>query len=232
MNPYERVIVGTDGSDSARVAVEHAAWLAGTIGADLLVSHAYRELPEERGAGRSVGASLLRDALADLRTGATPQPILREGDAAETLLQLAGEAGPALVVVGNRGLGRRRVVLGNVPGNVAHRAPGDVLIAHTTGGGRPPPYHRFLLASDRSPTAERAVATGRALAEATGAEASELHVTETDPVTGILAAAEEADADVVVVGNRGMTGARRFVASVPSKVARRAPCHVLLVKTT
>jgi len=229
--PYERIVVGTDGSDSARLAVEHAAWLAGTIGAELLVSHAYREIPQERGAAKHVGASLLRDALGELTTGATPTPVLREGDAAETLLTLAGEDGHTLVVVGNRGLGRRRVVLGNVPGKVAHRSPCDVLIAHTTGSLRPPGYRRMLLATDRSPTAERAVAAGRALAEVTDAEASELHVTETDPATGILAAAEEDDADVIVLGNRGMTGARRFLTSVPSKVARRAPCHVLLVKT-
>lgn len=231
MRPYERVVVGTDGSDSARLAVEHAAWLAGTIGAELLVSHSYKEIPEERGAAKQVGASLLRDALAGLPGGATPKPVLQEGDAAETLLALAAEDGPTLTVVGNRGLGRRRVVLGNVPGKVAHRAPGDVLIAQTTGTPRHLPYRRFVLATDRSPTAERAVAAGRALAEATGAEASELHVTDTEPVTGILAAAEEDDADVIVVGNRGLTGARRFVASVPSKVARRAACHVLLVKT-
>jgi nucleotide-binding universal stress UspA family protein len=227
--PYERIVVGTDGSDSARLAVEHAAWLAGAIGAELLVSHSYQEIPQERGAAKHVGASLLRDALAGLTP--TPTPVLREGDAAETLLELAAEDGPTLVVVGNRGLGRRRVVLGNVPGKVAHRSPCDVLIAHTTGSPRPLAYRRMLLATDRSPTAERAVAAGRALAEATDAEASELHITETDPATGILAAAEEDDADVIVLGNRGMTGARRFLTSVPSKVARRAPCHVLLVKT-
>jgi nucleotide-binding universal stress UspA family protein len=230
MSTYRRIVVGTDGSDSARRAVEHAAWLADRTGAELVLSHTYRELPEEQGAGRSVGASLLRDASAGLAVA--PTPMLRVGDAAETLLELAAEDGPSLLVVGNRGLGRRRVVLGNVPGKVAHRAPGDVLIAHTVDAGRPPPYSHLILATDGSATAAAAVAAGRALAEAVGAETSELHVREEDPAEGIIRAAQERGADVIVVGNRGMTGARRFLASVPSKVARGAPCHVLLVKTT
>jgi len=57
-------------------------------------------------------------------------------------------------------------------------------------------------------------------------------VTGEDPAAGIVRAAAERAVDLVVVGNKGLTGARRFLTSVPSKVARRAPCHVLLVKTT
>ncbi len=230
MSPYRRIVVGTDGSDSARRAVEHAAWLAERTGAELLLSHSYRDLPEERGAGRSVGASLLRDASAGLAV--SPTPVLREGDPAEVLLELAAEEGPSLLVVGNRGLGRRRVVLGNVPGKVAYRTPGDMLIAHTLGSDRPPPYRRLLLATDGSATAGAAVRAGAALGEAIDAETFELRVTDGDPSEGIIRAAGERDVDVIVVGNRGMTGTRRFLSSVPSKVARGAPCHVLLVKTT
>jgi nucleotide-binding universal stress UspA family protein len=126
----------------------------------------------------------------------------------------------------------RRIMMGTVPGRVAQRAPCDVLIAHTTEEEPEAPYRRVLLATDRSPTAERAVAAGRALAEAVAAEAEEIHITGGDPAEGILRAAEERSANLVVVGNVGLTGARRFLASVPSRVARRSPCHVLLVKTT
>jgi nucleotide-binding universal stress UspA family protein len=42
--------------------------------------------------------------------------------------------------------------------------------------------------------------------------------------------AEECDADVLVVGNKGMH--RRVLGSVPNTVAHRAPCSVLVVKTT
>jgi nucleotide-binding universal stress UspA family protein len=115
---------------------------------------------------------------------------------------------------------------------VAQRSACDVLVAHTRGEVRQGPYRRILLATDRSPTAERAVAAGRGLADDLGAERREIHVTGEDPADGILRIAAEWSADLVVVGNRGLTGARRFLASVPSRVARRAPCHVLLVKTT
>lgn len=48
----------------------------------------------------------------------------------------------------------------------------------------------------------------------------------------ILATAEEVGADLVVVGNRGMTGKARFVlGSVPNKVAHRCHCSVLIVNT-
>ena len=227
---YRRIVVGTDGSDSANRAVSHAGWLAATLGADLYVSHAYAEPPEERGAARHVGASLLRDACGRV-DGVRPSPILREGDPVDVLLELAGEEPESLIVVGNRGVGRRRVVLGAVPGKVAHRAPSDVLIAHTTGGVAERGYRRALLATDGSPTAERAVAAGRALAKALGAEAHEVRIDTGDPAEGIVREAQESGSDLVVLGNRGMQGARRFIGSVPSKVARRVGSHVLLVKT-
>jgi nucleotide-binding universal stress UspA family protein len=42
--------------------------------------------------------------------------------------------------------------------------------------------------------------------------------------------AEECGADVLVVGNKGMH--RRVLGSVPNTVAHKAPCSVLVVKTT
>ena len=45
--------------------------------------------------------------------------------------------------------------------------------------------------------------------------------------------AEEKNADLIVVGNRGMTGASRFVlGSVPNKVSHHAPCSVMIVRTS
>ena len=56
---------------------------------------------------------------------------------------------------------------------------------------------------------------------------------EGDPADAILDVAEERDADLIVVGNKGMTGARRFLlGSVPNKVSHHAPCSVLIVRTT
>jgi len=49
----------------------------------------------------------------------------------------------------------------------------------------------------------------------------------------ILDVAEEQQADLIVIGNKGMTGAERFLlGSVPNKVSHHAPCSVLIVRTT
>jgi nucleotide-binding universal stress UspA family protein len=56
---------------------------------------------------------------------------------------------------------------------------------------------------------------------------------EGDPADAILDVAEERHADLIVVGNKGMTGARRFLlGSVPNKVSHHAPCSVMIVRTT
>src|SRR4051812_14654937 len=51
-----------------------------------------------------------------------------------------------------------------------------------------------------------------------------------DPGDVLVRLAEECEADVLVVGNKGMQ--RRVLGSVPNTVAHKAPCSVLVVKTT
>ncbi|MFL5883439.1 MAG: universal stress protein [Thermoleophilaceae bacterium] len=54
-----------------------------------------------------------------------------------------------------------------------------------------------------------------------------------DPADAILDVAEEKNADLIVVGNKGMTGAKRFLlGSVPNKVSHHAPCSVMIIRTT
>jgi nucleotide-binding universal stress UspA family protein len=61
----------------------------------------------------------------------------------------------------------------------------------------------------------------------------EIHARQGDPADAILDVAEEKSADLIVVGNKGMTGARRFLlGSVPNKVSHHAPCSVLIIRTT
>jgi nucleotide-binding universal stress UspA family protein len=61
----------------------------------------------------------------------------------------------------------------------------------------------------------------------------ETHAREGDPADAILDVAEEEDADLIVVGNKGMAGARRFLlGSVPNKVSHHAPCSVMIIRTT
>ena len=56
---------------------------------------------------------------------------------------------------------------------------------------------------------------------------------EGDPADAILDVAEERDSDLIVVGNKGMSGAKRFLlGSVPNKVSHHAPCSVLIIRTT
>lgn len=57
------------------------------------------------------------------------------------------------------------------------------------------------------------------------------HQGEGDPVDVILDTSEALGADLIVVGSKGMRGARRFIGSVPNSVAHAAPCSVLIVKT-
>jgi nucleotide-binding universal stress UspA family protein len=79
-----------------------------------------------------------------------------------------------------------------------------------------------------------------ALLEAARAEAAGAGVTEVqtfarqgDAADAIIDVAEEQRCDLIVVGNKGMTGAKRFLlGSVPNKVSHHAPCSVLIVRTT
>jgi nucleotide-binding universal stress UspA family protein len=54
-----------------------------------------------------------------------------------------------------------------------------------------------------------------------------------DPADAILDVAEEEKAGLIIVGNKGMTGAKRFLlGSVPNKVSHHAPCSVMIIRTT
>jgi nucleotide-binding universal stress UspA family protein len=56
---------------------------------------------------------------------------------------------------------------------------------------------------------------------------------EGDPADAILDVAEERGAELIVVGNKGMTGAKRFLlGSVPNKISHHAPCSVLIIRTS
>ena len=66
-----------------------------------------------------------------------------------------------------------------------------------------------------------------------GVRAVETFARQGDAADAILDVAEEQRADLIVVGNKGMTGAKRFLlGSVPNKISHHAPCSVLIVRTT
>jgi nucleotide-binding universal stress UspA family protein len=147
---YESIVVGTDGSETAQRAVEHAATLAAADGARLVIVSAY--LPGE-GEDRSAQADALpadiRHTLTDrvqteeltergraaAKALGVPKVVVQalEGDPAQTLIAAAADFDADLIVVGSRGLtSHAHFILGSVASSVAHHAPCDVLIAHTT----------------------------------------------------------------------------------------------------
>jgi nucleotide-binding universal stress UspA family protein len=79
---------------------------------------------------------------------------------------------------------------------------------------------------------EATLEAAAAIATAAGLTAT-THPRQGDPADAILDVAEERGADLIVVGNKGMTGAKRFLlGSVPNKVSHHAPCSVLIIRTT
>jgi nucleotide-binding universal stress UspA family protein len=60
----------------------------------------------------------------------------------------------------------------------------------------------------------------------------EVHPVPGDAADALVSVAQQVGADLLVVGNRGMSGARRFVlGSVPNKVSHHSPCNLLIVDT-
>lgn len=59
----------------------------------------------------------------------------------------------------------------------------------------------------------------------------EVHACDQPAADAICGVAASGAADLIVVGNRGMRGARRVLGSVPNSVAHHAACAVLIVPT-
>jgi nucleotide-binding universal stress UspA family protein len=146
---FSRIVVGTDGSETAAEAVRQARDLAKIAGATLSIVSAYSPIPErkvkdqQRDAppdvqyeiGPREDVNLILDAAAaDARKeGVEAQTHPVEGDPGEAILKVAEETGADLIVVGNKGMtGARRFLLGSVPNNISHHAPCSVMIVRTT----------------------------------------------------------------------------------------------------
>ncbi len=80
---------------------------------------------------------------------------------------------------------------------------------------------------------EDLLAEARRIAADAGCAETTAVVVEGEPVRVLIALAEEQDVELVVVGDRGISSlAGRFLGSVPTLVAQRAPCDVLIVRTS
>jgi nucleotide-binding universal stress UspA family protein len=124
---FGSIVVGTDGSDTAKEAVRQAAELAKAVGAELLVVSAFVGASED-------ATPLLADAAATAAAAGVPvQTFPRPGDPADAILDVAEERDADLIVVGNKGMtGAKRFLLGSVPNRVSHHAPCSVLIIRTS----------------------------------------------------------------------------------------------------
>lgn len=84
-----------------------------------------------------------------------------------------------------------------------------------------------------SEAAQSALDAGLAAARAAGVSSPEGKLVAGDAVEALLAEADSNAPALIVVGNRGMNRlSRRLLGSVPSDVAYRASCDVLIVHTT
>lgn len=62
---------------------------------------------------------------------------------------------------------------------------------------------------------------------------AQTHGAAGEPADALIEVAEQTKADLIVVGNRGMGGVKRFVlGSVPNKISHHSPCSVLIVHTS
>ena len=79
---------------------------------------------------------------------------------------------------------------------------------------------------------DHTLATAKKIAESRGATKVRVEAVDSGPSEAIIDVAETIGADLIVVGNQGMTGAKRFLlGSVPNRIAHHAPCDVLIVRT-
>jgi nucleotide-binding universal stress UspA family protein len=239
-------LVGTDGSQTAARAESTAARLVRQLGAELIILY--------------VGAGDVLEAAAERAKtfGVEAHLEQRSGEVPATILDVAEELRADLLVIGDHGMGpARRFEFAGVPAEVAHNSPIDILVVRTADPDADHfPYRKVLIGTDGSLTAHQAARHGHGLAQALGAQVSLIYVGDEiigdivvrdaasrlggddigqivvkgSPGTQIIRHAGEFD--LVVVGNKGMTGARRFGRKVvPDRVAHDAPSDVLIAKT-
>ena len=145
----DSIVVGTDGSDTAKQAVSEAVRLAKALSAPVHVVSAYQP-QHAKVSGAPEGAAkvwqplpddqverILAEAVAGIRlAGVEVSSHAVRKDPADALLDVADEVGASMIVVGSKGMhGARRLALGNVPNKVSHHANCNVLIVATGGPG-------------------------------------------------------------------------------------------------
>ena len=251
---FERIVCGVDETpaslDAVRQAVRlrvpdgtfhllGAVYLAGAVAAGWSATRIAAELERE-------GADALRRAAELGGPNATKR--LVNGPAVQCLLAELEREHATLVAVGTHGLSRAAgILLGGVATTMLHEAPCSVLIARPC--PEPELFPRSLVIGiDGSAESLLAAAAARELRDRLGADlralvatggkpvevdrlaesALELEWQEQAPAEALAAASQ--DVDLLVVGSRGLHGFRAL-GSVSERVAHRARCSVLVVRS-
>jgi nucleotide-binding universal stress UspA family protein/nitrite reductase/ring-hydroxylating ferredoxin subunit len=249
---WGRIVFGTDGSPAATRAGEVAATVARATSAKLIATSGYRS--SSTGAEERLGEALDAAEAAGMRRARLEAEAL-PGRAGDVLVAVAEEQDAGLIVVA-RG---ENQPLSDLSRWLSHHAPCDLLIV--AWGDRDPhaPYGRIVIASDGSATADRAARKGFDLAREVLATVTlvfvghpktgelvmqdtidvygrgietEVRLLEGDPGQRILQTADDVGAELVVIGNRGLQGAKGFLlGSVPERVIEGTDRDVLVCRT-
>ena len=138
------IVVGVDGSETARRAAHKAAEIAAARGVGLhLVTTVPRNTSTVRGSGENWQIDSLSDGEQRLRSLAVALPAdevtmsVQYGDAAEAMCAEADRRDASMIVVGNRRVQSAARVLGTIATHVTRIADCDVLIVNTRVGDNP-----------------------------------------------------------------------------------------------
>jgi nucleotide-binding universal stress UspA family protein len=139
---FNTIVVGTDGSSTADIAVARAAELARLTGARLHVVSAYTpsaaRVGQDAAGEYAVGPDFKVDAVLTGTVnrlsveGVEVKTHSPKGDPGDAIVEVAVQEGADLIVLGSRGMQGARRILGSVPNKVSHNAPCDLLIVQTT----------------------------------------------------------------------------------------------------
>jgi len=122
---WKRILVGYDGSEHSKKAVEKSEKIALQNNSDLIIVNIYRELVT-----KSYSISILEQVKENISEEVNVETIAaRSTDVDEELIEIAEKKKSDLIVVGSRGMGEAKaLLLGSVSHSIATNAPTDVLI--------------------------------------------------------------------------------------------------------
>lgn len=121
---YERILVGSDGSERAAKAVSRAVDVASALGASLTVLGVGSPEKLKERLEAQVGTYAEEGVDIDVR--------VEGGHPVQVLIDVAERDGYDLLVVGNKGMrGIERLMLGSVPNKISHHLPCSLLIVQT-----------------------------------------------------------------------------------------------------